>query len=105
MGIHERSGDDFEPPDRIQPNACYAAGVYAAFAKFDRYHPYVRYQYVNSPLSDPVNIFVGRYSGSSFGVRMDVAEYAAFKMQYNRLDQGPAIRPGNGLDMQTAFTF
>jgi hypothetical protein len=73
--------------------------------RFGRYHPYVRYQYVNSPLSDPVNVFVGRYSGPSVGVRMDVAGYAAFKTQYNRLNQGPAIRSGNGLDMQMAFTF
>jgi hypothetical protein len=73
--------------------------------KFGRYHPYVRYQYVNSPLSDPVNIFVGRYSGPSVGVRMDVADYAAFKVQYNRLYQGPLIQPGNGLDLQMAFTF
>jgi hypothetical protein len=36
---------------------------------------------------------------------MDVAGYAAFKTQYNRLNQGPAIRSGNGLDMQMAFTF
>lgn len=73
--------------------------------KFGRYHPYLRYQYVNSPLSDPVNIFVGRYSGPSAGVRVDVGEYAAFKVQYNRLYQGPLIPPGNGLDMQMAFTF
>ncbi len=73
--------------------------------KFGRYHPYVRYQYVNSPLSDPVNIFVGRYSGPSFGVRMDVADYAALKLQYNRLYQGPLIQPGNGLDLQMAFSF
>jgi hypothetical protein len=73
--------------------------------KFGRYHPYVRYQYVNSPLSDPVNIFVGRYSGPSVGVRMDVADYAALKLQYNRLYQGPLIQPGNGLDLQMAFSF
>jgi hypothetical protein len=73
--------------------------------KFGRYHPYLRYQYVNSPLSDPVNVFVGRFSGPSVGVRMDVTDYAALKVQYNRLYQGPLIQPGNGLDMQMAFTF
>jgi hypothetical protein len=72
---------------------------------FGIYHPYVRYQYVNSPVSDPVNIFLGRYNGPSVGIRVDVAAYAAFKLQYNRLYQGPAIPPANGLDAQMAFTF
>jgi hypothetical protein len=73
--------------------------------KFGRYHPYVRYQYVNSPATDPVNIFLGRYSGPSVGLRTDLTDYAAFKMQYNRLYQGPSILPANGLDMQLAFAF
>jgi hypothetical protein len=72
--------------------------------KFGPYRPYFRYQYVNSPASDPVNVYTGRYQGPSVGLRWDFADYAAFKLQYNRLYQRD-VTPGNGLDAQLAFTF
>jgi hypothetical protein len=72
--------------------------------KFGNFRPYVRYQYVNSPANDPVNIYTGRYQGPSVGLRMDFTDYAAFKVQYNRLDQR-AVLPLNGVDLQLAFTF
>ncbi len=72
--------------------------------KFGSYRPYFRYQYVNSPANDPINIYTGRYTGPSVGLRWDFADYAAFKLQYNRLYQRNA-NPGNGLDAQLAFTF
>jgi hypothetical protein len=71
--------------------------------KFGIYHPYFRYQYVNSPAHDPVNVYTDRYQGPSVGVRMDVAEFVAFKLQYNRLEQRAG--PSNGLDAQMGFTF
>jgi hypothetical protein len=72
--------------------------------KFGPWRPYFRYQYVNSPAGDPINIYTGRYMGPSLGLRYDFADYAAFKLQYNRLDQRDS-RPTNGLDAQIAFTF
>ena len=72
--------------------------------KFGSYRPYFRYQYVNSPSADPVNIYTGRYMGPSLGLRMDFTDYAAFKLQYNRLYQRD-VQPRNGLDAQVAFTF
>lgn len=72
--------------------------------KFGNFRPYVRYQYVNSPNNDPVNIYTGRYKGPSVGVRMDFTNYAAFKIQYNRLEQLNVL-PLNGVDFQLAFTF
>jgi len=36
--------------------------------------------------------------------RIDFAEYAAFKLQYNHLFQSSQL-PGNGLNAQVAFTF
>ncbi len=68
------------------------------------YRPYVRYQYVNSSMGDPVNAFKGVYAGPSFGVRYDVSDYAAIKFQYNRVNQ-TGIRSLNGLETQIAFTF
>jgi hypothetical protein len=72
--------------------------------KFGAWRPYFRYQYVNSPAADPINVFTGRYMGPSLGLRYDFADYAAFKLQYNRLDQRD-MPAGNGLDAQVAFTF
>jgi len=72
--------------------------------KFGRYRPYLRYQYVNVPSADPINIFTGRYDGPSAGLRMDYTNYAALKIQYNRLYQR-IVAPANGLDLQVAFTF
>ena len=72
--------------------------------KFGPWRPYARFQYVNVPASDPVNIFKGRYEGPSLGVRMDFTEYAALKVQYNRVYER-VVPAENGVDMQVAFTF
>jgi hypothetical protein len=72
--------------------------------KFGMYHPYFRYQYVNDRAADPVNILHGLYYGPSVGVRLDFTDYAAFKLQYNRLLKGN-LPAANGLNAQVAFTF
>ncbi len=72
--------------------------------KLGSYHPYFRYQFLNSPSTDPLNIYTGRLHGPSVGLRMDFTEFAALKVQYNRIYQRN-LDPGNGLDMQVAFTF
>jgi hypothetical protein len=72
--------------------------------KFGIYKPYFRYQYVRDHLGDPLNLLEGTYYGPSAGVRIDFAEYAAFKLQYNHLYQSTRLA-GNGLNGQVAFTF
>ena len=72
--------------------------------KFGIYEPYFRYQYVNDTVKDPINLLKGTYYGPSIGMRIDFAEYAAFKVQFNHLFQSSQL-PGNGLDAQLAFTF
>jgi hypothetical protein len=72
--------------------------------RFGIYKPYFRYQYVNDSLKDPVNLLLGEYYGPSVGIRIDFAEYAAFKLQYDHLFQSSQL-PGNGLNAQVAFTF
>ncbi len=72
--------------------------------KFGVVRPYVRYQFVNSPMGDPVNVYNGLYMGPSLGMRWEAAEFAAFKLQYNLLEQRNQ-QFSNGLDAQIAFTF
>ena len=72
--------------------------------KFGKYRPYLRWQEVNVPSGDPLFASVGRYEGPSLGLRMDFTDYAALKVQYNRLYTRDAL-PKNGVDTQVAFTF
>jgi hypothetical protein len=56
------------------------------------------------PDHDPLYGAVGRYEGPSFGLRMDFSDFAAFKVQYNRIyTRDP--NPLNGVDTQISFTF
>jgi hypothetical protein len=78
--------------------------MYTQLARsFGKYKPYLRYQYVNSPGNDPVNVYTDRYQGPSAGVRWDFSDFAAFKIQYNRLDQ--RLKNSNSFDAQMGFTF
>ncbi len=75
-----------------------------AARKFGIYKPYFRYQYVRDHVGDPLNLLEGTYYGPSVGLRIDFAEYAAFKLQYNHLYQSTRMA-GNGVNAQVAFTF
>jgi hypothetical protein len=72
--------------------------------KFGDLQPYVRYQFVNAPASEPIFKDLGRRNGPSLGLRYDVSEYAAFKVQYDR-EERRGLRGVNKLGMQLAFTF
>jgi hypothetical protein len=75
-----------------------------AYRLGNRYRPYFRFQEVNVPDSDPVSPFVGRYEGPSVGLRTDIFDYAAFKLQYNRVYSRNAA-PQNGMEANVSFTF
>lgn len=81
-------------------------GFYSQLARrlAKNYWPYFRYQYVNVPKTDLVNPLVGRQNGPSVGIRWDFTNYAALKLQYNRLYER-SLETKNGLDTQLAFTF
>ena len=72
--------------------------------KFGIYQPYFRYQYVNDAVNDPVNLLQGKYYGPSIGMRIDLFDYAALKLQFNHLYQSSQLA-GNGFNTQLAFTF
>jgi hypothetical protein len=72
--------------------------------RFGKYRPYFRFQENNIPNNDPVAQFTGRYEGPSIGLRMDFFDYAALKLQYNRIYLRDAATQ-NGIEAQIAFTF
>ncbi len=69
-----------------------------------KWRPYFRFQEVNIPNNDPVSPFLGRYEGPSAGLRWDLWDYAALKLQYNRVYLRNA-QAQNGLETAVAFTF
>lgn len=80
-------------------------GFYSQISeRFGSFRPYLRYQYVNAPRNEPVLGFIGLRTGPSVGVRYDVNESVALKLQYdyNELRQQPAV---STLGLQTTFTF
>lgn len=72
---------------------------------FNRVRPYFRYEYMNVPERDPINHDVGRRNGPALGVRYDLGEFAALKMQYDRTAYRTKSKSSNAFQMQFAFTF
>ena len=80
-------------------------GFYTQVSKrFGSYRPYVRYQYVNVSPTEPVFSDVGLRHGPSVGLRYDLSEFVALKLQYDytalRGDQS-----FHALAVQAGFTF
>ncbi len=74
--------------------------------QFGPWVPFFRFQYVNAPAGDPVNVFAGRYEGPSEGIRYNFSDYAALKLQYNRIyGINGSGKPGNGLVANVSLTF
>jgi hypothetical protein len=86
--------------------------------RYHGYFPYFRYQYFNAPSNDPVYVyglpnseaplsvttFVGRLDGPSAGLRYELSEHSAIKLQYDRFSLR-GLPSENGVSSQFAFTF
>jgi len=81
-------------------------GFYTQLSRrFGAFTPYFRYQYINAPLQGPVFYTnVGLQTGPSAGLRYDVSEFVAWKLQYdyNALKAGQSFQT---LALQASFTF
>jgi hypothetical protein len=71
----------------------------------NKWKPYLRFERIHTPQSDPVFSAVSDLVGSTLGVRYDITNYAAFKGEYRHSDIGIAEPAINGAFFQTAFTF
>lgn len=70
-----------------------------------KWKPYYRYEYIHVPLSDTMLQPIQNLSGSTAGIRYDIASFAAMKFEYRnqrRLPGQPRIKGGF---IQTSFTF
>jgi hypothetical protein len=80
-------------------------GFYSQISeRLGSFRPYLRYQYVNAPRNEPVLSNVGLRAGPSVGMRYDVNESVALKLQYdyNELRQQPGV---SSLGLQATYTF
>ena len=72
--------------------------------KFDKARPYFRYQYVNVPDGDVMFPDVGLQHGPSAGIRYDVSEFVALKLEVSRTMRRH-LSNYNGIAAQLSFTF
>lgn len=80
-------------------------GFYTQVSKrFGAYRPYFRYQYVHAVQSEPVFSDVGLRHGPSVGVRYDLSEFVALKLQYDYTARG-SDQAFHALALQAGFTF
>jgi len=94
-----------------QPGVFHTPGFYTQFSRrFGKYRPYYRYSYVNAGVAEPIygnpadGPIVGRRNGSSFGLRYDLNDHSAVKLQYDRLSQR-GVPNFNQLLTQFSFAF
>ena len=93
------------------PGTFHPPGFYAQVSRrFGRYRPYFRYSYVNAGVAEPIygdpadGPVVGRRNGPSVGLRFDVNDHAAFKLQYDHLGQRRE-NSFNALETQFSLAF
>ncbi len=91
---------------RGMPRVFNTPGFYSQISRrFRSYRPYFRYQYVNAPANEPIfSPNVGLQHGPSFGLRYDMSEFVAVKVQYDyTMLRGD--RAFHTVALQTGFTF
>jgi len=93
------------------PGEFHTPGFYSQFSRrFGKYRPYFRYAYVNAGVGEPIygdpadGPVVGRRNGTSFGLRYDLNDHAAFKLQYDHLAQR-GIPDFSQIQTQFSFAF
>jgi hypothetical protein len=93
------------------PGVFHTPGFYTQFSRrFGKYRPYVRYAYVNAGVAEPVygnpldGPVVGRRNGPTLGIRFDMNDHAAFKLEYDHLSQR-GQKSFDALESQFSFAF
>lgn len=80
-------------------------GFYSQLSRrFGDYRPYFRYEYVNVPVKDPLYFDVGLLHGPKAGLRYELNDFTAFKIEYGRTMRR-GLGPVNSLGTQLSFEF
>jgi hypothetical protein len=93
------------------PGVFHTPAFYTQFSRrFGKYRPYFRYSYLNAGVAEPIygdpadGPIVGRRNGPTIGLRYDLNDHAAFKLQYDHLGQR-GEKSFNALETQFSFAF
>ena len=93
------------------PGVFHTPGFYTQFSRrFGKYRPYFRYTYLNAGVAEPIfgdpadGAVVGRRNGPTFGLRYDLNDHSAVKLQYNHVAQRGQPN-SNELITQFSFAF
>jgi hypothetical protein len=93
------------------PEVFHTPGFYSQISRrFGNYRPYFRYAYINASAADPVygdpadGPVVGRRNGPTLGLRYDLNDHSAVKLQYDHLSQR-GQKSFNLLETQFSFAF
>jgi hypothetical protein len=70
-----------------------------------KWKPYYRYDYLEVPANEPTLPDFVNVRKSTFGMRYDISDFAAFKAEYRNGRGNPLPQRSNALALQTAFTF
>lgn len=86
----------------------YTPAFYTQLAKqFGKFRPFVRYQYLNAPVADPLFSYLGLAGvrhGPSVGLRYDFTDLTTIKLQYDHYFE-PGNTTVNQFTAQVGFTF
>jgi hypothetical protein len=80
-------------------------GFYSQISRsFGDYRPYFRYEYLNVPNRDPLYSNVALLHGPKLGLRYELNDFSAFKIEYGRTLRRN-LGPVNSLGTQLSFEF
>src|SRR2546427_6025003 len=99
--VHHR---DIQTYQTFNNQALYIQMAYRLPWLENKWKPYYRFEYIHKPESEPVLSDVSDLVGSTFGVRYDITNYAAFKGEYRNTRHGINEPRVNGVFLKTAFT-
>jgi hypothetical protein len=89
---------------QFNSQAWYVQGAYRLPAYAKAWKPYYRFEYIHIPKGDRLFSVIPDLAGSTAGVRYDLSNFAAFKLEYRNVRR-PNIPRVNGIFSQLSFTF
>lgn len=89
---------------QFNSQAWYMQGAYRLPGNARAWKPYYRFEYIHIPRGDRLFSAIPDLAGSTAGVRYDLSNFAAFKLEYRNVRR-PNIPRVNGIFSQLSFTF
>jgi len=93
------------PASIANSQAFYVQTAYRLSVLDKKVKPYYRYDYIHVPKSDTAFQPIPNLAGSTVGVRYDITNFAAFKLEYRNQVRAPSQTRINSLFLQTSFAF